>query len=272
MNGVREGAGTISVPQGAERNGVGEGAGTISVPQGGQMNGVREGIGTFSVHEGAEMNGIYEGADMKDGTDEGTGMDAAAAAAIVAEAGERARNRLRPGHRVRFIVWGLLYIIGYGATWLLVRAQHPFRGPAPATFAVTSLIALAVILVSVEQVRSETGVRGPSAVRRRASLLAALAGFAAMFTLEGALARADASRPVLVVFEAAAPILVVGLLYLAGSVGIPDWTVAGLGLWLIIVAAASGYAGPRTVWGIDTLAVGPAFLLAAAIGPRPRQS
>ncbi len=272
MNGVREGASTVSVREGAEMNGARKGASTVSVLEAAEMNGARESAGPASVLQGAEMNDIYEGADMKDGTDEGTGMDAAAAAAIIAEAGDRARNRLRPDHRVRFIVWGLLYLVGYGLTWLSVRRQQPFHGPEPAAYATLALLALAVVLVSVEQVGSETGVRGPSAIRRRAFLLSALAGYAAMFTLEGALARAGASRPVLVVFEAAAPILILGLLYLAGSVRIPDWTAAGLGLWLVIVAAASGYAGPRTVWGIDALAVGPAFLLAAAIGTRPRRS
>ncbi len=220
------------------------------------------------------MNGVHEGAEMTDraGTDDGTNMDAAAAAAIISEAGGRARNRFQPGHRVRFTVWGLLFIFGYGVVWLLVRGQQPFRGPDPAGFATVALIALAVTLVSVEQARSETGVRGLSAVRRRAFELSALAGFAAMFTLEGALFRAGASRPVLVVFEAAAPIMVLGLLYLARSVTLPDWPVAALGLWLVIVAAVSGYAGPRTVWGVDALAVGPAFLLAAALEPRLRRS
>ena len=60
----------------------------------------------------------------------------------------------------------------------------------------------------------------------------------------------------LVVFEAAAPALIIGLLYLARSVTGGDWLVAGLGLWLVIVAAVSGYAGPRTVWAINALAVG----------------
>jgi hypothetical protein len=216
------------------------------------------------------MNGVYGGAEMTDraGTDDGTNMDAAAAAAIISDAGGRARNRLQPRHRVRFTAWGLLYIFGYGLVWLLLRGQQPFRGPDPAAFATIALIALAVTLVSVEQARSETGVRGLSAIRRRAFELSTLAGFAAMFALEGALFRAGASRPVLVVFEAAAPIMVIGLLHLARSVTVPDWPVAALGLWLVIVAAVSGYAGPRTVWGIDALAVGPAFLLVAALGPR----
>jgi len=173
---------------------------------------------------------------------------------------------------VTFTVWGLLWLVGYGVTWLVVRGQQPVHGPAPAAFAATDLIALAVALATVEEARSETGLRGMSVVRRRAFMLSAFAGFAAMFALEGALARAGASRPVLVVFEAAAPALIIGLLYLARSVTGGDWPVAGLGLWLVIVAATSGYAGPRTVWAVDALAVGLAFLLVAALEPRLRRS
>ncbi len=244
------------------------------VHEGAEMNGVREGAGLTGVHEGAGLTGVCEGAEMTDGagTDEGTNMDVAAAAAIISDAGDRARGRLQPGHRVRFAVWGLLFIVGYGATWLIVRGQQPFHGLAPASFAAIVLISLVATLATVEQAGDETGVRGLSAIRRRAFLVSILAGIAAMFILEGALARAGASRPVLGVFEAAAPILIIGLLYLIRSVTVPDWPVAGLGLWLVIVAAASGYAGPRTVWGIDALAVGPAFLLVAALEPRLHRS
>jgi hypothetical protein len=220
------------------------------------------------VHEGTE-NGVHAGVEMTDGAGagEGSGMDAAAAAAIMADAGGRARSRLRPDHRVTFAVWGLLYIFGYGVVWLLVRGQHPVHGPAPAAFATVTLLAMMATLAGAEEARSETGVRGLSAIRRRAFMLSTVAGFAAMFALEGALFRAGASRPVLVVFEASAPIMVIGLLYLARASSASDWPVAGLGLWLVIVAAASGYAGPGAVWGVDAIAVGPAFLLVAAFEP-----
>jgi hypothetical protein len=210
---------------------------------------------------------VAAGTDESEDTDESDGMDATTAAAIIAQAGGRARGRLRPGHRVTFAVWGVLYTFGYGIVWLAVRGQHPVHGPSPAAFAAAALLALAATLASVEEARSETGVRGLSVIRRRAFQVSALAGYAAMFALEGALYRAGASRPVLVVFEASAPILVIGLLYLVRSVTLTDWPVAGLGLWLVIVAATSGYAGTATVWGIDALAVGPAFLLVAAFAP-----
>jgi hypothetical protein len=47
-------------------------------------------------------------------------------------------------------------------------------------------------------------------VRRRIGFLAVLAGLAAMFAVEGALAHAGASRAVIGVFEASAPVLVAG--------------------------------------------------------------
>ena len=85
------------------------------------------------VYEGAEMNGVYEGAEMTDsaGTDEGTDMDAAAAAAIIADAGDRARNRIQPRHRVIFTVWGVLWLFGYGVTGWSSAGSSPFTGPRP---------------------------------------------------------------------------------------------------------------------------------------------
>src|SRR5579863_5355048 len=126
------------------------------------------------------------------GTDQGTNMNAADAAAIIAEAGERARRTLRPDHRVTFVVWGVIWFVGDGLMWLGVRGQHPFHGPNPGGYAATVLIATLVALASVSQARAETGVGGLSAVRRWTFFLSAAAGLGAAFALEGALARAGA--------------------------------------------------------------------------------
>jgi hypothetical protein len=69
------------------------------------------------------------------------------------------------------------------------------------------------------------------------------------------------------VFEASAPILVAGLFYLTRGTVRLDWAVAALGLWLVVVAAVGGFAGPVGVWGVDALAAGLAYLLMAAIEP-----
>ena len=73
-------------------------------------------------------------------------------------------------------------------------------------------------------------------------------------------------------FEAVAPVAVIGLVYLARFSAEQDWVPAGLGLWLLIVAAAGAYAGPRNVWAVAALAVGPALLLAAAVEQRRQRA
>jgi hypothetical protein len=94
----------------------------------------------------------------------------------MAEASDRARRRLQPDHRAIYAV--------RGAIWILGRGAH--RGPGQA----------------------ETGLRGRSVLRRWAYILSVLAGFGAIFALEGALVRAGASASVVGIFEASAPILV----------------------------------------------------------------
>jgi hypothetical protein len=223
------------------------------------------------MNETADTTG---GAGMNEAaaTDDGSPMGAAEAAAIIREAGQRARQEFRVSHRVTFTIWGLGLLLGYGALWLAARGQRPFHGPDPAAFATVVLLANASAAAGLLSARADTGVGGLSAVRQRIHFLSVLAGLGAVFTLEGALVHAGAGRPVIGVFEASAPVLVAGLFYVITSAVWLDWPVLGLGIWLIVVAAAGGFAGPAGVWGVDALAAGLAFLLIAVIDPWVRRS
>ena len=212
------------------------------------------------------------GMDEAAGLDDGTPMRAADAAVIMQDAGQKARQQLQVSHRVTFTVWGLALLLGYGAMWLGVRGQHPFHGPDPAAFAAVTLLAVVAAIATVAGNRADSGVGGLSAARRRIHFVAVLAGLAAMFALEGALARTGASRAVFGVFEASAPILVAGLFYLTTSAVWLDWPLSGLGIWLLAVAAVGGFAGPAGVWAVDALAAGLAYLLMAAVEPWLRRS
>jgi hypothetical protein len=207
------------------------------------------------------------GMDEAAGLDDGTPMGAAEAAVIMQEAGQRARQQLRVRHRATFTIWGLGLLVGYGALWLGVRGQQPFHGMPPAAFAVLALLSTASVMTGVDGARADSGVGGLSVIRRRIGFLSVLAGLAAMFALEGALAHAGASRAVIGVFEASAPIMVVGLFYFITSAIQLDWPVLGLGAWLLVVAAVGGFAGPAGVLAVDALAAGLAYLLMAAIEP-----
>jgi hypothetical protein len=217
-------------------------------------------------------NGTDEQAGRANGTDEDGPMDAAQAAAIMQQAGDRARHEFGINHRRAFATWGVLIFIGYGLIWLTVHGQRPYHGLKPGAFEAICLISTFVAFTAVGSARSDRGVGGRSSVRWLIHVLAIFAGYAAMFTLEGALDHAGAGRPVLGVFQPAAPIIVLGLVYLTTAAYSMDWPVAGLGIWLIVVAATGGFAGPVTVWAIDALAVGLAFLVVAAIPDRLRQS
>jgi hypothetical protein len=199
-------------------------------------------------------------------------MDVTQAAGIMRDARDLARRELWINRRLGFAARGLAWIVGYGLVWLVVHGQRPFHGPNPVAFAVVVVLSTMALMSGVEQARAESGVGGLSAVRRRIHFLFVLAGFAGAFLLEGALAHAGASRAVIGVFEAAAPILVIGLFYIAHAAATTDWPVLGLGVWLIVVAAGSGFAGPATAWAIDALAVGIAFLLVAAVQPSKHQA
>lgn len=104
-----------------------------------------------------------------------------------------------------------------------------------------------------------------SARQRRMYAVSSIIGFAGLFTLAAALDHAGASLAVLGVYGAAAPLLLTGVIIALGAARAVDWTVFGLGLWLVAVAAGSGFAGPVAVWAVDAVAVGVAFLAIAAV-------
>jgi hypothetical protein len=188
----------------------------------------------------------------------------------MAEQDERAQQAFRISHRDAFIAWGVITFLGYGLTWLLVRHQHPVHGPNPGGFAVATLLAKGSALAARADGQSDLGIGGASAWRRRVHLLALIIGLGAMFAVEGALYRAGADRPVLDVFEATAPVLVLVMFYLTSSAVWLDWSLAGLGIWLALAAVGGAFAGPAGVWAVDALAVGLAYLFMAAFEPRLR--
>ena len=200
-----------------------------------------------------------------------TGMDIHEAAAIMQDTTERARRALIVRRPVVFAVWGVAWLVADGAIWLSVRGQHPYIGPTPASLVALTIVAAAAAAITAVLVgRAGSGVGGWTVLQRRIFLLSYLGGYIALFTLEAAIDHAGASRAVLGVYGAAAPILLVAVVIAASSALNLDWSVFGLGIWLLAVAAGSGFAGPVGVWAVSALAGGAALLLMAASGLRRR--
>jgi hypothetical protein len=206
---------------------------------------------------------------MKDGADEETGMDLQQASAIMQETRERARRALVVRRPVLLAVWGAAWMVSDGVIWWSVRGQRPYNGPTPAALLTLAMVIAAAAVFAVIYVgRAVSGVGGLSVLQRRMLLLSYLGGYVALFTLEAAIDHAGASRAVLGVYGAAAPVLLVALIIAASGVVFLDWSLLGLGLWLLAVAAGSGFAGPVTVWAVSALAGGGALLVMAVTGLR----
>jgi hypothetical protein len=201
---------------------------------------------------------------MNQGTsaDEGTGMDAQGAAVIMQEAGQRARRELTVNHPAIFATWALVYLLGYGMVWLSVRGQQPYDAPAGWALGLLSLLAVVALVVTATVTdRATSGVGGVTAVRRRVYYLSLAAGWLGVVVMQIALRSAGASHGVIGVFTASSPLLVAGVVLVAGTAAWLNWWMFGLGIWLIAVAAFSGFAGPAGTWAVDALAVGLPFLL-----------
>lgn len=203
---------------------------------------------------------------MKDGADEEAGMDLQQASAILQEARDRARRALVVRRPVLLAVWGAAWVVSDGAIWLSVRGQRPYNGPTPAALmTLSAAIAAATVFAVIYIGRAGSGVGGLSVLQRRILLLSYLGGYVALFTLEAAIDHAGASRAVIGVYGAAAPVLLVALIIAASAAVFLNWSMFGLGLWLLVVAAGGGFVGPVAVWAVCALAGGGALLVMAVI-------
>lgn len=219
------------------------------------------------MNTGIDTNG---GSDVEDETT----MDLQGAAAIVQHTRERARHELEVNYPLLYLAWGLTLLICYGVLWLSVRTQHPYHGLLrTGVGGVIALVGLFSLVIRLGVVgRAMTGVGGHSA-RQWAIFFAALAaGSTVLFIQAAAVSHAGASRPVTGVLIAAAPMLSLGLVFLASSAVGLDWFSLVLGLWLLGVAAVGMWTGPVTILAVYALAGGGGFLLTAAIQSWRRRS
>ncbi len=143
-------------------------------------------------------------------------------------------------------------LAGYGAVWLSVRGQHPYKGPNGAALAAVfgSVIVVIVVSTAVFQ-RATSGVSGRS--RRQQGAYAAAFGTAwiAVSVFQGALKYDGASQAIVYgVFPAAAPLLVIGAALAAMAAAREDWRTLGVAIAVVALGTGSAFAGPAGVWGI----------------------
>lgn len=169
-------------------------------------------------------------------------LDLRAGLAIV-DAQRRAVRNATVDDRLLFAVWGLAWVVGYGARWWGATQDPggPAEGVAAAVFGVCLVTALVVTLVHV--LRATRGVRGVSRSTGAMYGWAWFLGFAAQGTIVGGLARAGADDVVLTTAANGIALLVVGLLYLAGGALWQEKPLYALGAWILVMTVVTSLVG-----------------------------
>jgi hypothetical protein len=198
------------------------------------------------------MNGTYD-KGTTEAYEDGGGLDPRAAAQLL----ERTRRDAARGLDFRSPWLSLLaaavVLVAFGAVWLSVRGQHPYKGPT----AVSLVVLYAVVLLRIGTVvyahrRAQAGVSGRSVSQRRGEGAALAVALVAVYVLMAALAHEGASDAVVYgVYVVTATLIVLGAFGAARSAVREDWPGLSLSIALVLVAAVSAFAGPRGVWLSD---------------------
>lgn len=193
-------------------------------------------------------------------------LDPQSAMDLVETTSRAATRSLRVDDSLLFLAWGAAWILGYGATFLSIRNQDPYHGPAAWAYVVLAAsLGLAAVFTGVTVSRTSRGIAGASATSGLMYGLSWPVGFVTLFSLEGAIAKAGASDAVQGLVGAAGPALLVGVIYVVGAAIWRSTTMFALGAWLCLVVAIGGYAGVVGFAGLMAVAGGGGFVLAGTV-------
>ncbi len=151
------------------------------------------------------------------------------------------------------LVAAAVVLIGFGAVWLSVRAQHPFKGPTAASLVVLyALVLIRIGTVLYAHSRASAGVSGRSVRLRRAEAAGLAVALIAVYVLMAALVHDGAGHAVFSwVYGVTATLIVLAAFWAARSAVREDWPGLGVSIAVMVVAAAIALAGPRGMWLSD---------------------
>src|ERR1017187_4801743 len=188
--------------------------------------------------------------------DNGGGFDPRAAAALIEQTKRQAQRQFDLRPPLLTLLRAAVILAAYGAVWLSVRGQHPYKGPNGAALAAVYGAVVIVIVVSAAVMRRATSGVGGQSRRQRGAYGAAFGrAWIAVSVFQGALYHVGASHAIVYgVFPAAAPQLVLGAAVAGMAAAREDWWTLGGAIAVIALGTGSAFAGPAGVWGV--IAVG----------------
>ncbi|CEA09123.1 hypothetical protein BN1051_02487 [Arthrobacter saudimassiliensis] len=191
-------------------------------------------------------------------------LDLLAALAVVQDAERSARRGLTGNTALVYLVWGLTWLLGYGA---LQGSRHGWLPLAPETaLAVLGVtLALAAAYTVVVFARGSRGIRGQSSFQGGMYGAAWALGFAVMGALGAVIGREVEDFWTRGLLLNGTAVLIVGLLYITGGTTFNDGAQSVLGVWLLVVTLIALVAGPSHFLTVFLLLGAPGLLAAALV-------
>jgi hypothetical protein len=107
-------------------------------------------------------------------------MDAGEAARLLAQTQRHAQRDLDYRSPLLSLVAAVVVLVAFGAVWLTVRGQHPYKGPTAASLVVLYTL-IAIRIATVIYAQSRAGASGRSVRLRKAEGAAAAAALLAVY-------------------------------------------------------------------------------------------
>jgi hypothetical protein len=193
-------------------------------------------------------------------------LDPQAAATLLEQTGRQARRKFNPNPPLLSLLRAIVVLCAYGAVWLSVRGQHPYKGPNGAALAILYGLVIIVIIASVGFLkRATTGVKGPSRARP-AEITVLAAAWILVYVFMGALEHAGASHAIVYgIYPATAPLILVGVAAAGLAQARADWPMFGGTLTVAVIAAIAAYFGPAGAWLVAGIGLAAALLVHATM-------
>lgn len=198
--------------------------------------------------------------------DGGAPLSAEASAELIERERRSVGRRLAVNPAPIFAVWGVTFLVGWGACYLAAPGGPRVLAVGVAIAIVVVLYAVAIAVPIVLGARAGRGVRGPSRLIGAMYGWTWTLGFLSLAAINTGLIRQGLAPATVSMLWTGTAQLVTGLIYLGGALLWRDLVQYALGVWMLIVAAGSVFAGMPGNFLVLALAGGGGFLVWAGIG------
>lgn len=165
-------------------------------------------------------------------------------------------------------MWGVVWLVGFGALWLIDGLRPSFALPLPA--AVTVFVVLLVVAIVVSAVlgsRSGRGIRGNTASAFSGIVYGSTwtVGSLAIFVFAQGLAVNGMSSELANIFYPIAFVLFAGIMYIVGAAIWQAVPMLILGVWTVVVAVTAPFFGYPTHYLVLAIGGGVGFLILGVV-------